>query len=404
MSDNAVYRLGSDFSSGDTVRYVVPLFERRSQQSEQTPPLGLAVEGLDSPLVVESGQTVSFRVTVTNALLPARLSVFADVDTSPASGNEIRIFEGPAVASQTITWDTTGAVPGAYLIYAEVQDASRFVRSRSAGQVRILPALQIVFQGLARDTEVDVGKTVEFDVLVENVLRQVDVSVFAQSVNGVAGPSFRLVSGTTTRAFHVAWNTGGVPEGTYAIYAEARENGRFVRSSPARGRVVILQQLALAIVGLDEDRVVTQGQIVSFRVTVAGARPGATLSVFADPGPALGSGHEIFVAGPLPAEPNNAILWDTTDTPPGRYTLYADLRDGRRTARSIAAGAIHILEAPICPGDVDGDRDVDLDDLTVLLTQFDATGATLPGDLSGNGVVDLDDLTLLLTNFDSVCR
>jgi hypothetical protein len=52
--------------------------------------------------------------------------------------------------------------------------------------------------------------------------------------------------------------------------------------------------------------------------------------------------------------------------------------------------------SPACTGDADGDGDVDLDDLTLLLQNF-GTGPC--GDIDGNGGVDLDDLTLLLQNF-----
>jgi murein tripeptide amidase MpaA len=53
-----------------------------------------------------------------------------------------------------------------------------------------------------------------------------------------------------------------------------------------------------------------------------------------------------------------------------------------------------------CPGDLDGDADTDLDDLTLLLQVF---GQAPGGDIDGDGDTDLDDLTLLLQNFGSAC-
>jgi hypothetical protein len=50
-------------------------------------------------------------------------------------------------------------------------------------------------------------------------------------------------------------------------------------------------------------------------------------------------------------------------------------------------------------GDADRDGDVDLDDLTLLGTNFGSAGAWGSGDFDGNGLVDLDDLTILGTNF-----
>jgi hypothetical protein len=59
-------------------------------------------------------------------------------------------------------------------------------------------------------------------------------------------------------------------------------------------------------------------------------------------------------------------------------------------------------ETPPCPGDVDGDLDVDLTDLAILLGSFGTAASN--GDLNADGVVDLSDLSLLLANFGNVCE
>ena len=57
-----------------------------------------------------------------------------------------------------------------------------------------------------------------------------------------------------------------------------------------------------------------------------------------------------------------------------------------------------------CAEDVNGDDVVDLTDLAVLLSNFDATGAAREdGDIDGDGDVDLTDFALLLAGFDAVC-
>jgi hypothetical protein len=57
--------------------------------------------------------------------------------------------------------------------------------------------------------------------------------------------------------------------------------------------------------------------------------------------------------------------------------------------------------APRCPGDLDGDGDVDLSDLAQLLGNYGMTeGATYEdGDLDGDGDVDLSDIAALLANY-----
>lgn len=64
-----------------------------------------------------------------------------------------------------------------------------------------------------------------------------------------------------------------------------------------------------------------------------------------------------------------------------------------------------IVPPPACPGDVDGDNDVDLTDLASLLSNFGvASGAAREqGDLDGDGDVDLTDLATLLANFGTTC-
>ena len=57
---------------------------------------------------------------------------------------------------------------------------------------------------------------------------------------------------------------------------------------------------------------------------------------------------------------------------------------------------------PPCVGDTDYDGDVDLTDLAILLSNFDAEDY-VPGDVDNDGDVDLTDLALLLANFDAQC-
>lgn len=60
--------------------------------------------------------------------------------------------------------------------------------------------------------------------------------------------------------------------------------------------------------------------------------------------------------------------------------------------------------AETCTGDVDGDRDVDVSDLGLLLGQYGMSGSDLDGDLNGDGGVDVSDLGLVLANYGATCR
>ena len=60
-------------------------------------------------------------------------------------------------------------------------------------------------------------------------------------------------------------------------------------------------------------------------------------------------------------------------------------------------------QAPPCPGDTDGDGDVDLTDLANVLGNFGRNGVGLVGDLNGDGTVDLTDLAVVLAEFGKTC-
>lgn len=77
-----------------------------------------------------------------------------------------------------------------------------------------------------------------------------------------------------------------------------------------------------------------------------------------------------------------------------------DVLYGASDVRLIVVGV-----EPPCGGDVDGDRDTDLQDLAYLLAHFGTpSGATrADGDLNGDGAVTLADLALLLSTFAAPC-
>jgi len=60
---------------------------------------------------------------------------------------------------------------------------------------------------------------------------------------------------------------------------------------------------------------------------------------------------------------------------------------------------------PDCPGDLDGDGDVDLADLAILLANFGAMGGVTSsdGDIDGDSDVDLADMAVLLAAFGMPC-
>ncbi|MBI5862955.1 MAG: hypothetical protein HZB38_00295 [Planctomycetes bacterium] len=84
----------------------------------------------------------------------------------------------------------------------------------------------------------------------------------------------------------------------------------------------------------------------------------------------------------------------------GTWNAGATCADGNGNGTADACEA-----PPACPGDLDGDRDVDLSDLTRLLSNFGRQSGATPsdGDLDGDQDVDLSDLSAELSNFGRTC-
>jgi hypothetical protein len=61
-----------------------------------------------------------------------------------------------------------------------------------------------------------------------------------------------------------------------------------------------------------------------------------------------------------------------------------------------------------CPGDADGDLDVDIGDIAILIQHWEDMHPSVPpgsfGDLSRNGLVNIEDLAILLPQWGELCR
>jgi hypothetical protein len=64
------------------------------------------------------------------------------------------------------------------------------------------------------------------------------------------------------------------------------------------------------------------------------------------------------------------------------------------------AGVIGNVQPPPFPGDANGDRTVNFEDLGILLNHYNQPGAFSDGDFNATGTVDFDDLGLLLNNYN----
>lgn len=63
-----------------------------------------------------------------------------------------------------------------------------------------------------------------------------------------------------------------------------------------------------------------------------------------------------------------------------------------------------VEEGPACPGDTNGDNQVNFADLNAVLSAFGQSGSNLPADANGDGAVNFADLNLVLSSFGATCE
>lgn len=97
------------------------------------------------------------------------------------------------------------------------------------------------------------------------------------------------------------------------------------------------------------------------------------------------------VAGAIPANaaPGNYFIG-------GYSTSVGDVNPGNNGLADPQTIAIY------CPGDTDGNQNINFGDLNTVLAQFGQTAGIYTGDVNGDGDVNFADLNLVLANFGAI--
>jgi len=139
--------------------------------------------------------------------------------------------------------------------------------------------------------------------------------------------------------------------------------------------------------------------------------PGTGLGESVDPDAGIGQGPlpQIIAAGSIIAPSATGVyrfrltnadvnVLASIATPPAHSTVIKPIIQ--------IASEIKIVVSPSdCVGDIDGDNEVTLADLGILLAHFGTPAGATPadGDLDGDGDVDLADLAIVLSSFGTIC-
>ncbi|MFN0137576.1 MAG: immunoglobulin domain-containing protein [Phycisphaerae bacterium] len=180
----------------------------------------------------------------------------------------------------------------------------------------------------------------------------------------------------------------GLDAGTYTCFVS-----NSCDDDTSAGAVVTVTNAPSITTG-PSSQTVNNGAPVSFNVVAGGTAP---LS------------YQWLLDG-SPISDGGTISGSATDTLSISAAAEADEGDYSVTVTNscgnLTSGVATLTVNPLpCPGDLNGDNQVNLTDLSQLLANFGVTsGATLSqGDLDGDGDVDLTDLSQLLSNFGASC-
>ena len=114
------------------------------------------------------------------------------------------------------------------------------------------------------------------------------------------------------------------------------------------------------------------------------------------------AGYDVFRNGTKVGSPTATAYTDTGLAPNTTYTYTVKARDaaGNTSAASSGLSAKTLNGSAASSGDLNGDGKVNITDLSILLSHWNATGVPVTqGDLNADGKVNITDLSILLSHW-----
>lgn len=236
------------------------------------------------------------------------------------------------------------------------------------------------------------------DITIKNCLMAANESG-VNSLTGTGGALAAAAAQLTMTNVTVVGNSATSPlgGGGISIGGAAAVRNTVLWQNTAGGGSLETQQL----LGFDSDDSIEYSRVQGFSGAFGGLANSGADPLFVDLSRGIyhvGNGSSCIDSG------NNARLsQDTAFDIAGNPRFVDDPETPDSGAGDAPIVDIGCMEFGPCPGDLDGDRDVDLPELALLLSQFGSTGADLIADLDHDNDVDLADLTVMLTTFGAIC-
>jgi hypothetical protein len=254
------------------------------------------------------------------------------------------------------------------------------------------------------------GGLVHINATVENLggySETFNVTAYANSTS-IGKKSVSLISGSSTNVAFVPWNTTGYGFGDYAISASASvvpgetntANNIKVANNPL---TILYPGHEIAVVGVKPSKTVVGKGFCMF-ITVTVKNYGTSNETF--PTTVYANKTAVQKQQVTLQSANSAVLtfiWNTTNFAKGNYTIsaYATPVSGETytTDNTKTDGLVLVT----IPGDVNGNRKVNWDDLSIVGLAYGSKPGDLywnpNADINGDGRVTWDDLSIVGLNY-----
>jgi chitodextrinase len=277
----------------------------------------------------------------------------------------------------SISWNTTTATSGTHTITAVARDAAGNTTSSSSVTVTVDNAAPTV--SITTPTS---GSTVSGSVAVSATATD------NTGGSGIAKTEFyvdgTLASTDTTSPYSFSWDTSTVALGAHSLTSKAYD-----KASPAN----VATSAAVTVTVADgippsAPTNLHATSITSSTVSLAWTASTDNIGV---------AGYQVKRNGNTITTVTSPSYTDTGLTSATTYSYTVVAVDAAGNA-SAAAGPLSLTSLSQKPGDLNGDGQVDLFDISILLSNWGATNQP-QYDLNGNGMIDIFDLSILLTNY-----
>jgi len=224
--------------------------------------------------------------------------------------------------------------------------------------------------------------------------------------------STNLIGTDTTaidKSYSVSWDTAQVSNGSHSLLAKAYDAAGNIGTSSAV--TVTVNNPPVSCTEYNP----TVSLSPASQSAVAGTTLGYTVNVTNNDGGGCGSRTFSLTDSPptgwsaslnpisltlYPGVLGSATLTvtSTTSASAGNYTVTATATNSSATSYAASASAVYQVTSTK-PGDIDTDGDVDIFDLSTLISRWGTSDAA--ADINDDGTVDIFDLSILLSNWGS---